>query len=276
MSTSRVLNHAGCRLIRALRDLRGQSGYTQTEAAELLHFEMQKVSRLETNQLPSWHELQAILALYAVADRAPFEELYEAARRRGWWQKPGVYSLANCHYIAAEDSASAMVEFAPGGIPDLMQTEDYARVVSDQLLSGPDPMAADRRVTMISKRQEHVLIRSEPLVVNFLVYEPVLHQGVSRAQLSRLLAVSWLPNVTLQVVPQSVDLHAGIAGHMILLGFNDVGTSDRAFTTDLFSDFQEITHPDGIFRIGRALKHLAHLALSPEQSLSMIRKLQSG
>ncbi|KJK47628.1 hypothetical protein UK23_19845 [Lentzea aerocolonigenes] len=50
---------------------------------------MPKISRIENGQLPDIHALRAMLDVYGVIgdEEAPYIELWERAREKGWWKQ---------------------------------------------------------------------------------------------------------------------------------------------------------------------------------------------
>jgi hypothetical protein len=58
---------------------------------------------------------------------------------------------------------------------------------------------------------------------------PVGAPAVMRGQLERLIGVSALPNVTLQVLPFSAGLHAGMDGEFTIFSFSDPADPDLVF-----------------------------------------------
>src|ERR1700742_717821 len=125
--TTPTLNYHGRRLLRQLRGLRLQAGLTQRQAGDRVRLEFQKLSRIENAQLPSYHELVMLLAIYGLTDddAAVYIELWEQARKKAWWRTFGDYD--NSGNLTAEDQASTMFAFDLGHLSDLLQTEDYAR-----------------------------------------------------------------------------------------------------------------------------------------------------
>jgi transcriptional regulator with XRE-family HTH domain len=76
-------NYHGRQLVRALKQLRETAaGIHQQDVAEQAHFTVQKVSRIESGQVPGYHELQALLTIYNVPpdDWLPYLELWEQAK----------------------------------------------------------------------------------------------------------------------------------------------------------------------------------------------------
>jgi transcriptional regulator with XRE-family HTH domain len=270
-SVTPLPNYHGRRLLRQLRELRLQAGLTQTQAGDRVRMELQKLSRIENAQLPSYHELVMLLAVYGVSDSdvGPYIELWERAREKAWWRAFGLHD--SC-YMVAEDHASTKFEFHLGHLPDLMQTDDYALELNQHLTLGPG-LDVEARLAILLRRQERLYVDNERrLELRAIVHEPVLWQTCDIAQLLRLIEWIKLPNVSLQVLPQSVAFHPGLAGSIVLFGFPDVDEPEQAFTSDIACGFRPVKQND-TFLVSQALKELELLALNTRKTVRLLAKL---
>lgn len=270
MGTPGVPNYYGRQLLRNIRNLREQCGMTQDEAGRKLHLTLQKLSRIENGQLPGYHELRAMVQLYGLPaeEWGSYFQLWERARKRGWWRKFGVRDTT---YICMEQEATTMTEFSLGRLPELLQTEGYARRAVQCAFPGNDK-AIENHVAVRMHRQNRLLRDENPLVLHTLVHEPTLYQGVDRAQLAELYRRAQLPNVTLQIVPQRVGLHAGLDGCVALLVFDDPAEPKIAFADSVLGPAYT-QDDDKTAGVRQRLDHLAKLALTPEATLSALRRL---
>jgi transcriptional regulator with XRE-family HTH domain len=265
MGTPGTPNYHGRQLLRELKRLREQAGLTQEEAGRRLHLTLQKLSRIENGQLPGYHETRAMLKLYGQEQDqwTPYLALWEQARERGWWRE---FGLRDSSYVCMEQEASAMIEFQLGLLPELLQTEQYARA---GMAGREDPEAL---VSVRLRRQQRLFAEHSPLVLHSLVHEPTLYQGVDRDQVLRLVERAQMPNVTVQIVPQSAGLHGGLGGSVVLLGFDDPQEPDIIFTESRLG----LAHTQDEARtsaVRAMLRDLAGLAMSPEDSLDMLKSL---
>ncbi|MFC0108885.1 helix-turn-helix domain-containing protein [Kibdelosporangium aridum] len=265
MGTPGLPNYHGRQLLRELKRLRELADMTQEEAGRKLHLTLQKLSRIENGQLPGYHELRAMLRLYGLAPQEwqPRLELWERARKRGWWR---AFGLKDSSYVCMEHEAAWAFEFSLGLLPALLQTERYARA---SLRHVDDVEAA---VSVRIRRQRRLFEEENPLVLHALVHEPTLQQGVDREQLLQLAERAQLPNVTLQIVPQSAGLHDGLDGSMTLLEFTDPHEPDIVCTESVLglAQSQDIGKTAAA---RRRLDRLTTLALTPEDSLDTIKAL---
>jgi transcriptional regulator with XRE-family HTH domain len=272
-------NFYGRQLIRGLKALREQAEFGQDEAGALLHMTLQKVSRIENGQLPGWHELRGMLTAYRLpSDKwSPYLELWDLAKHRGWWLK---YRVADSRYLRMEHTASTVYEFQIGYLPELLQTEQYTRAMFTHDTTSQSAKAVEREVEARQIRQQR-LLSSSPLRLHTIVHEPVLYQGVDRAQLIYLLRQAELPNVTLQVLPQACGLHPGLYGGLKLLSFDDrklpmiEKEPDIVFSWSVlgWSDTQDV---DQVAKVRCILDGLAERALSAEESMEVLKTLEGG
>jgi hypothetical protein len=124
------------------------------------------------------------------------------AKELGWWRK---YGITDYRYLRMEDAASHAYEFQIGYLPELLQTEHYARMTfTDDTLS---QKTINGQVTARMTRHHRLTSRPQ-LHLHAIVHDPVLHQGV-RDQLTHLIKQAQLPNVTFQVLPQARGPHPG-------------------------------------------------------------------
>jgi transcriptional regulator with XRE-family HTH domain len=250
-------NYYGRQLVRRLRTLREQTGLTQQEAGNRLNLTLQKISRMENGQLPGWHELQAMLDLYGlpIDDWNDHLDLWRLAKEPGWWRK---YRLKDPRYIRMEHEAATVYEFQLGYLPELLQTEQYARATH--------PRASEVEIRM---RRQDRLTADPPLRLHSIVHEPVLRQGVDRAQLVQLKQRAELPNVTLQVLPQDRGLHDGLRGALTVLSFDDRTEPDIAFTETVLG-WSDTQNTERTAQVRRVLDQLASLSLSPADSAGLL------
>jgi transcriptional regulator with XRE-family HTH domain len=147
--------------------------------------------------------------------------------RNGWFREwlednkssipPGLRSWAE-----HEDHAVRLHVWSPGIIDGLLQTADYARAL---LQTYPDVTAEqiDARLVNRKARQQRVLFREDPPNAWFVVDEVALYRFVGSAeimavQMTHLLEVAGLPNVTMQVLP--VVAHPANASDIIIADNN--------------------------------------------------------
>ncbi|MFJ8359553.1 helix-turn-helix domain-containing protein [Streptomyces sp. NPDC093984] len=213
---------------RRLLDLRERAGLKREEAARILRVASATVRRMETAEVAlKIPYLQLLLKAYGVSDEEAeaFVQLAEEANRPGWWQRfhdilPGWFSM----YVSLEGAAALIRQYEPHFVPGLMQTEEYARgVLKSGAIGQTRPEDIERHVALRMQRQE-LLTRDDAPRIWVVMEETALRRpvggpAVMRAQVERLLEVTRLPHVTLQVLEFSSGPHPGTYGPFVLFRF---------------------------------------------------------
>ncbi|MFI6578330.1 DUF5753 domain-containing protein [Nocardiopsis sp. NPDC050513] len=126
-----------------------------------------------------------------------------------------------------ERSATEIRQYAMGIIPGLAQMECYARTITQLALPHAPPKQIDEMVAVRMHRQE-ILERAHPPVFTVVLDESILYRtfrdpGVMRAQINRLVELSYRPRITIQVVPMMTEGHPGLDGSFRLMTVPDSG-----------------------------------------------------
>jgi len=224
-----------------LRRLREASHITSGEAAEAIRATHSKISRLERGRSGArQRDIGDLLSLYGVTDegeRAALLMLARQANGRGWWQQySDVLPKWFERYIGLEKAASVIRTYEAQLVHGLLQTEDYARAVIVANGHVP-PGEIDRCVSVRMQRQ---LLLTQPAAPELwaVLDEAALHRfpgspGMKRAQIAHLLAMTDLPNVTLQVMPFRAGLHAAADGPFTILRFPEPDLPDLVYLEHL-------------------------------------------
>lgn len=270
------------RLAAELLDLRRAAKLTREEVAERTQINAATLYRLETARVrPQVRTLTTLLDLYGV-EQEKRDELLDLLRdsgQRGWLQTyaadlPGQYSA----YISFEAEAQAVWNYESSFIPGLLQTENYARAV----ISGTLPEANQETIkNLVSARMQRqaVLTRDKPLKIWAILDEAVLRRRVGtpderNEQLSHLLEVSQLPNVTLQVIPFEAGAHPGMPGSFVVMKFNGGIGTDVVYIDSMAGDLFLEEEKD-VERYTLVFEHLRAVALSPTASRELITACRS-
>jgi len=227
-----------------LRRLREAAGISREEAAGAIRATASKISRLERGRSSArQRDVADLLSLYGVTAETGREELLALARQAsapGWWQPygdilPRWFEL----YIGLERAASVIRAYEVQFVHGLLQTEDYARAVI--LIANAHAPAGeiDRRVSVRMRRQKLLTGPGAPGLWAVLD-EAALRRSpggpqLMRAQLEHLLALTGLPNVTLQIVPFRAGPHAAAGGPFTILRFPDPDLPDLVYLEQLNS-----------------------------------------
>jgi DNA-binding XRE family transcriptional regulator len=209
-----------------MRRLREKCQVTREQAAAAVRGSPQNIGHIEVGRtLPKPLELEKLLELYGVPERAEFfQELRTRAKRgRDWWIGFGgsVPDHLNL-FLGLEASAVQIESWDAYVVPGLFQTEDTAaeliRVGRPELSAGE----VDRLVELRMARQREILEREQPPQIWSVIAEPALRwrvggSDVQRAQLEHLVELAARPHVEIQVLPLSAGAHVGTDGTFQIL-----------------------------------------------------------
>ncbi|MTD55394.1 helix-turn-helix domain-containing protein [Amycolatopsis sp. RM579] len=189
-----------------LRHLREQRGLTQEEVGGIIwpgtspRSVQNKITRLENGDGGiTKDDLHALLKVYGTTNGVALElalRLNSGTSQRGRWRGPrATHPESFRQYVDLEEDARLIRLVAVEEIPDLLQCESYLRVRSP----------AEQNLAAIRDRQR-VLFREEPAEVYVVLSESCVRRIRGNAlvmveQIDRLLRLSELPNVTLQLAP---------------------------------------------------------------------------
>jgi transcriptional regulator with XRE-family HTH domain len=265
------------RLARTLRIHREQAGFTLDEVASQLDLSPSTLSRIETAQVRvRTSDLRQLLDIYKVPG-AQRDRLLELARERPklWWNQykdPGV-ALASVEWGAA-----VILQYSLQLVPGLLQTEAYARAVLEAIPSDAT-VDVQRRVEFRMKRQELLTDAQAPrlwLVLDEAVLRrPVGGRLVMDEQLQRLIDVASPPKVTIQVLPFSVGVHAGLDGEFTILSYDDPADPDVVYLeTSAGEIFEE--SPAATRRYNAIFDELRAAALNPAESIRTLANVQQA
>jgi transcriptional regulator with XRE-family HTH domain len=261
------------RLGSQLRALRESAGLTIEGAADRLDFSMSKISRIETGHIGANAQAVAgMLTLYQAAPDKVDEVTHMArqAKQKDWWHLYG--SALTTTFIEAEAEASRILGYEAQVMPGLLQIEPYARRIIRAARPDITDEQLDRRIEIRTRRQQR-LVDDRPLDYHVILDEavfarPVDDASVMRAQMDRLIEMADRPNVTVQILPVSVGVHAAMDGTFAILEYD--GHPGVVFAENaaggLFLELKE--HHD---RYTSIFRHLRAGALSPESSVAHLR-----
>jgi len=264
------------RLATEMRALRERSGMT-TEQVER-HFEWGngKVSRLENRKAvqPRVQDIKAMLDLYGVTDEQTREgllSLTRQARVRGWWQK--YRDVFTGSYVDLETEASVISNYEPLVVPGLLQTPEWAAELTRAGMVN-DETDVQRFVDGRAERQK-ILDRLSPphlwaVVDEGALMRPTLNARVRRDQLLHLVNCAARPGITLQIVPWTAGLHAGLSGGFVVLDFP---LDDPAVYIETPMDSLFLEEPDDVQRYRLRLDNIRTKALDTQASVERVRDL---
>ena len=267
------------RLGTELKKCREQAGMTQEQVSRYFEWHSAKVTRIETARVAvTPRDVKDLLTLYGVDDEEYREALMALARmskERTWWTdyrdllRPG-------NFIGLEAEASVSRVWEPIVLPGLLQTEGYMRALMTAGRRTDAPESIDRRIDLRMKRQLR-LTGNRPLTLIAVVDESVFHRviggkDVMREQMRRLLEVTQLPNVNLQILPFEAGEHSYLGGSAALLEFPEIAHLDVVYLEGLAGDYYE-EQPTEVGRYRQEFERLSQKALDQNASAGMIKRL---
>ncbi|WP_245695666.1 helix-turn-helix domain-containing protein [Actinopolyspora saharensis] len=270
-------------LAHELTRLRKEAALERGEVAEKLRCSTQKVGHIETAFVPpKVRDLEEILLpLYGVTeDRRPYYvQAAKDARRKGWWESyesealPEWFSL----FVGLEQGASQIRTYEAQLIPGLLQTREYAKAVARRGTAERGQEQIEQHVEVRMSRQEALFRKDAPLRLWAVLDEAALlrvmgDREVMREQLVHLLTVTETPKVTIQVIPFEHGAHAGLMGRFQLLDFPWTGDPGIAYIEHRAGALY-LEEPGEIEAHTVAFEHLCALALSPDDSATMIESI---
>lgn len=217
-------------LVGELARLRKDNAFTQAQVAQHLEWSQAKLMRIEGGkQSIRRSDLLALLREYGV-EESETERLLLLSResnRTGWWDRyRGNVRDAFIRVMGFETGARTIGNMENQVIPGLLQTRDYAEVISGDAFRGTAERSA--HVEMRMERQSRVFGRDPKPLLTFLVDEAAIwrHIGVTRdseimpEQLQHLITMTENGQVDFRVIPFTRGSHEGIFEPFYLLGFD--------------------------------------------------------
>jgi transcriptional regulator with XRE-family HTH domain len=256
-----------------LRALRNEKGLTVEQVAERLLCSPSKVSRMETGHgIATPRDIRDLCDLYDVTDEAERDRLTSLARegkQQGWWQP---YDLSYATYVGLEEEAVSISEFKSSVVPGLLQTADYARAGHEGTMPRLAPEQIDVQIEAKLTRQG-ILTRDQPPLFSAVLDEAALHRvvgghAVMAVQLGKVLDMSALPNVSVQILPYERGAHPALESNFVILELPDP-TPDIVYVEGLIGSIYR-ERPEDIKRYHGVFRHLQSIALSPEDSVEFL------
>jgi transcriptional regulator with XRE-family HTH domain len=223
---------------RRLQERRQDAGVSLDEAARALRVTSLTIRRLEKAEVglkPLY--VDKLLETYG-ADRQEIDEfvaLAERANEPGWWHVyrdvlPSWFS----GYVSLETGATTLRTYEPHYVTGLLQTRPYARAVLRGGFAGGSEEHLERRVDLRLRRQG-LLERPEAPTLWVVLEEAVLHRVVGgpevmREQIDRLLEVSELEHVSVDVVPFTAGAHVGACAPFTYFRFKEPELPDIVYS----------------------------------------------
>jgi transcriptional regulator with XRE-family HTH domain len=270
------------RLGSELRRLREAHSIKLEEVAEKLGLAPSTLSRIETGKAPTRSSyLTMMLEIYGVDDPAQRQMLIEMAReghRKGWWQVwEDVLPTGFGIYVGLEAEAASLRVYESQVVHGLLQTKEYARAVMSTVRRKESADEIDRLVRLRMQRQE-VLLREDPLQLWIILDEAVIRRTMGppdlmHGQLLKLLEMSQLPNVTLQVLEFASGLHPALNGPFVIIEFPERFDPDVVYSEGVAGQAYVEERDKEVKARVEAFDLLRATALPPADSADLIRAI---
>ncbi len=265
-----------------LRRLREAAEIPRADAGYSIRGSESKISRLELGRVGfKERDVSDLLTLYGVSDpgeREVFLEMVKRANEPGWWHRYTDLMPNWFHeYVGLEESASRIQTHELQFVPGLMQTEDYARAIATRGRPESASDDAERRVALRMRRQK-VLARPDAprlwaVIDEAVLYRPIGGRRVMLAQIDRLLELTRLPNITLQVMPYHLGGYIA-EGAFTMLRFAEPAVPDLVYiehlTGALYLDKRE-----EIELYSRVIDQLTVDAETPDHTRQLLAKVRA-
>ncbi|MFJ6622660.1 helix-turn-helix domain-containing protein [Kitasatospora sp. NPDC091335] len=194
-----------------LRRLREEAGLTVKDAGALIDMGAPQLSHIEASRTGlDPVRLTNLLDHYGCTDETYMTELHDlgASDGKGWWTAfKGQITPRALDLAETEAMAVALDNYETFYIPGYLQLPAYTEAMFEDAY--PEPSQATQAVVQFRNERQRILTDERSRRFRFVIHEAALlmqfpGKAVMRAQLKYLLAVSDLPNVTIQVLPFTV------------------------------------------------------------------------
>ena len=274
---------------RYLRDLRSQTGMTIVEVAQKAELSSSTVQRFERGLFPTKLRTGDIRALCEVLDAdenltLALEGLAQQANVQSWWHEyddviPQDFDV----YMGLEAAAERLIVYSPDAVIGLLQTADYAKVLTRGVY--PDATADEvaQRVHIRMRRQSLITRRRNPAELRVVLGEAAIRREVGgrrsmAAQLRRLADISTMPNVSLRMLPFSAGIPLGeVYGRFIVLEFGNDAKGKPVEPTIAYLEHSTgdmyLEKPSAVRHYTEAHQGIQRAALDERASRDLLRRV---
>lgn len=189
----------------------------------------------------------------------------QLAKQPAWWQS---YDLSYETYVGLEADALAISAFQSSVVHGLLQTAEYARAGHEGSIPRFSPERIELQIEAKLIRQT-ILERDHPPRLAVVLDEAALRRMVGgrrvmAVQLAKILEMSALANVVVQVLPFEQGAHPGLETNFTVLELADPAP-DMVYVEGLMGATY-LERPDDLKRSHEVFSRLRSMALSPEDT----------
>jgi DNA-binding XRE family transcriptional regulator len=182
-----------------LRQFREASGVTTDTAGYEIRASRSKISRMENGRVGfKERDVADLLTLYGVTDgqvRAGLLTMARQANAQGWWTKFGdILPDWFDAYLGLEEGAALIRSYEVQFVHGLLQSEGYARAVTQINRKGVAAEEIERRVSVRMQRQ-NLLTKADPPRMWAVMDEAVLRRPAGGRQVMREQVKQDLPDI---------------------------------------------------------------------------------
>ena len=263
--------------------LRKESGLTQEQVAQDLDWSPSKLIRVEGGRSSITKvDLDALLAKYGITSeshRERLQALNRGTREKAWWNAYREdLNPTYVDYVGYEAGAAFIRQFVSGYLPGLLQTPEYAEVLTSNSL---DAVRVASVVKFRLQRQAELQRRSAPPRRYYVIDESVIrrHVGINTDPAimpNQLKSISDEAErddaLTVRVIPFKAGAHRGLSGPFTLLEFE--GTMPDILYLDSGRETALVTGADPrIAEYADDFESLLENSLSADESIAFIREI---
>ncbi|WP_406174725.1 Scr1 family TA system antitoxin-like transcriptional regulator [Streptomyces sp. NBC_00996] len=249
---------------------RKRAGYTQEEYAPLVQYQPSTVASIEQGRRFPHRRFvdraEEVLDAFGV-----LKGVYKhAGREKGLasWFRP---------WAELEEQAISLYTYENRLIPGLLQTEGYARTLFRERV----PVLTDSQIEaqIAARLERQSLLGERPnTAFSFIVEEFILTRGtggteVTRGLIDSILAVTEQRNVEVQLLPMTLQAHAGLDGPIQLL---ETPENEWFGYSEGQRSGQFIADPKSISVLHARYAKLRSQALTPEDSRSLLERMRGA
>lgn len=263
-----------------LRHYRIGAGQTTTAAAKHLKCSQTKITHMETGKYTAQpDDLARLLRFYGVEEHeiARLASLAGQVNAPIWWG-PWSAVLPDWFrtFVGLEGMAESEFVYNPVSLPGLLQTEEYARELTEAAAFVREDHAERFASFRIVRAQR--LTDPEPLRLHAVIGLAALQLRVGtsdtrREQWKHLVQLAERPNVTMQVARPEDGPQAAYAGQFVILDFEQARSIGYA---ELIDGSVYIQDPDDLASYIIKAGKLCSGALPPDESVAVIKSLISA
>ncbi|GAA2709383.1 MULTISPECIES: helix-turn-helix transcriptional regulator [Streptomyces] len=250
-----------------LQGLRRRAGVSREQLAEAARYSVDLICSVEQGRRrPS---AQLIEAAEELLDAGGL--LRDAARHIVQSKFPDWFE----EYARYEAECASLGIYQNHVLPGLFQTEEYALAVFRSGRPVLDDEEIEERSLARMERQQ-LLTRTPSAMISAVLEQVTLERWIGgkevmRGQLRRLIELSELRNIDIQVMPTRRETHAGLAGPMYVLESRD---HQRIVYFEGQKGSVMLSDPKDVSDLNLRYAILRSQALTPEDSVSLIEKMR--